>query len=975
MENPLVELQRLGQSPWHDNITRGLLTSGDLKKMVKAGDITGLTSNPTIFEQAISRSSDYDETLGKLVRKGRTPDEIVDALMVEDIRGAADVFLPVYKRTKALDGYVSIEVAPRFAHDTNATVREAHRLWRAVRKPNLMVKIPATPAGVPAIERCIADGLNINVTLIFSLQRYEEVIEAYIRGLIKRVDAGKPVSRIASVASFFVSRVDSAVDKALDEKLVGMHGDARRPLERLHGRAAIANAKMAYALFKRKFGDQRAADLVRSGAQVQRPLWASTSTKNPAYPDVYYVEALVGRNTVDTMPPATIVAYKDHGQPASTLESGVDEAQRVLAQLADFGVDMDAITDKLEADGVASFAASFDSLIGVVAARRDATTMNERTAVALGRGARAVEQTVKALDAARFGERLWKLDPTLWKPDDPAAQTEIAIRMGWLGVPKTMRAEVPALRAFVDEVRGLGYTHALLCGMGGSSLAPEVFRRTFGVAKGHLDLAVLDSTDPDAVRAAVGRSDPAKTLYIISSKSGGTAEVSAFFNYCWEQVRPLRGDDAGSQFIAITDPGTSLERLAGERGFLRTFRNPPEIGGRYSALSYFGLVPAALLGVDVGKLLDRAARMARACSATVSAGHNPGIFLGAIMGALGKAGRDKVTLLAADKFASFGGWVEQLIAESTGKENLGLVPVPDEPAGKPSDYGTDRLFVSVHGGTKMDRGAAALARAGHPVVSCGVLDAYDLGGEFLRWEIATAVAGWVLGINPYDQPNVQEAKEQTVKLLKEYQASGRLTDPVPPISIDDDGFPRAFDAHLRRAKRGSYVAVLAYLAPTPARDRTLHALAGALRTRTHAATTIGYGPRFLHSTGQLHKGGPNTGVFIQLSCDDATDLQVPNAPYTFGVLKQAQALGDHAALAARDRAVLRVHLGGAVDAGLARLQQLVSATGAKTKARAKAAGGTKPKANQTTPKAKPAPKAKAKPSATAPRRAARRRSR
>lgn len=960
MKNPLVRLQELGQSPWHDNITRGLLVTGALKKMVLAGDITGLTSNPTIFEQAISTGDAYDDALGKLVRKGRTPEQIVDTLMIDDIRAAADIFLPIYKRTKGLDGYVSIEVAPRYAHDTAATIKEAHRLSRAVRKPNLMVKIPATKEGVPAIEQCIADGLSINVTLIFSLERYEEVIDAYQRGIIRRVDAGKPVNKIASVASFFVSRVDSAVDKALDGLLVGLHGDPRRPLERLKGRAAIANAKMAYALFKRKFNDQRFKDLMRSGAQVQRPLWASTSTKNPAYPDVYYVEALVGRHTVDTMPPQTLVAYKDHGNPAATLEDGLDEAQRVLKQLSEYHIEMDAITAKLEADGVASFAASFDSLIGVVAARHDATILNDRTAVKVGTKARAVHDTEVALDKAHFGARMWKLDPTLWKPDDAAAQAEIAIRMGWLALPQSMRRHADDLRQFASQLHGEGFTHALLCGMGGSSLAPEVFRKTFGVAKGFLDLTVLDSTDPAAVRSAIQRSDPAKTLYVISSKSGGTAEVNAFFNACWQGVHAVRGNAAGQHFIAITDPDTSLERLATERGFRRLFTNPPEIGGRYSALSYFGLVPAALLGMDVGKLLDRAQRMARACAAGVPAAKNPGLALGALLGTLGKAGRDKVTLLAADKFASFGGWVEQLIAESTGKEGRGLIPVPDEPAGTPKEYGPDRIFVSLHGGTKMDRLSASLARAGHPVVSCGVLDAYDLGGEFLRWEIATAAASWVLQINPFDQPNVQEAKTQTVALLEQFEQSGQLTDPMPPLPIDSAGLPATLNKALQGAKRGRYVAVLAYVAPTPARDRALRDLAGALRTRTKAATTIGYGPRFLHSTGQLHKGGPNTGIFLQLSAHDAADLPVPTSAYSFSILKQAQALGDYAALTARERTVVRIDLGTDVDAGLKQLHALVAAAprpaARRGKAKPKATGGAR---KRTTP----------------PRRAARRRSR
>jgi transaldolase len=369
MANPLIRLQLLGQSPWHDNIRRELLASGALKRMVEDGDITGLTSNPTIFEQAIGSSTDYDDDLHRFAHEGKSAEQIFDALAVSDIRGAADVLAPVFERTGGNDGYVSIEVAPRLANDTQATIQEARRLWSAVNRPNLMVKIPATAAGVPAIEQSIADGLNINVTLIFSLKRYDEVMDAYLRGLIRRLESGQKVDRVASVASFFVSRVDTLVDKLLDEKLAA--GAERRDLlQTLKGKTAIANAKLAYAEFRRKFSTEAFAGLKNHGARVQRPLWASTSTKNPAYPDVYYVEALIGPDTVDTMPPATLVAYKDHGDPEVRIDEGLDDARRLMDQLAEVGISMDVVTKKLEEDGVAAFAKSFESLIAVVERRR-----------------------------------------------------------------------------------------------------------------------------------------------------------------------------------------------------------------------------------------------------------------------------------------------------------------------------------------------------------------------------------------------------------------------------------------------------------------------------------------------------------------------------------------------------------------------------------------------------------------------------
>lgn len=396
MTTPLIELQKLGQSPWHDNIRRALITSGALKKMVRDGDITGLTSNPTIFEQAIASSSDYDEALGRLAAKGKNAEEIFDALAIEDIRHAADIFLPIFKRTGGADGHVSIEVAPKHAHNTQATIREAHRLWKAVRRPNLMIKIPATLEGLPAIARCIADGINVNVTLIFSLERYDKVMAAYQRGLKRRVAAGKKIKNIASVASFFVSRVDSLVDKRLDEMAAAAGPEQASAFNALKGRAAIANARLAYSAFRAKFATKAFQALAAKGARLQRPLWASTSTKNPAYPDIYYVEALAGPDTVDTMPPATLVAYKDHGRPANRLDGNPDEEAAILAQIEATGIRMEEVTARLEADGVAAFAKSYDSLIQVVESRRQSYLFERGQSFRLGNSGKARKGLIPA---------------------------------------------------------------------------------------------------------------------------------------------------------------------------------------------------------------------------------------------------------------------------------------------------------------------------------------------------------------------------------------------------------------------------------------------------------------------------------------------------------------------------------------------------------------------------------------------------
>ncbi len=941
MSHPLLQMQTLGQSPWHDNIRRGQLANGELKKMVEDGDITGLTSNPTIFEQAIANSTDYDTVLRELARAGLDAEGIFDALAIDDIRGAADVFQPVYERTQGKDGYVSIEVSPKYANDTQKTISEAKRLWKAVGRPNVMIKIPATKAGLPAIEETIASGINVNVTLIFSLERYDEVMAAHKNGLRKRLAANKPIDRIASVASFFVSRVDSLIDNLLEKKIQA-EASLAAALEPLKGQAAIANAKLAYQLFRKRYHNGEFNSLRDAGAQVQRPLWASTSTKNPKYPDTIYIDNLIGPETVNTMPPATIKAFKDHGKALVTLTEDIDGAHDFMDKLAEAGIDMEAVTQKLEEDGVAAFYKSFETLLKVIETRRHAELAADRVSAALGAKLTAdIATTLAVFDAQKVAARLWQKDSTLWKKDDPAHQAEIKIRLSWLTVAEELKPQISNLQDLLKEVKKSGFTHALLCGMGGSSLCPEVLRETFGVAKGGLDLAVLDSTDPAAVRAALNRSNPAKTLYIISSKSGGTVEVTSFFKFFWEKVQALKGDKAGENFIAITDPETTLVSLARERNFRRIFLNPPEIGGRYSALSLFGLVPAAVLGIDVSQLLDRATEMALASAAVIPAARNAGVWLGAVMGAAARTGRDKITFIVSDPIATFGYWVEQLIAESLGKEGKGITPVEGEPVGAPAVYGKDRLFVYLRLNKKYDAAVAALQKANHPVITFNWRDPYDLGGEFLRWEIATAVAGLALDVDPFDQPNVKESKDNTGRLLQDHAAGVAWppADPTLPVKQRNTGV--RLKAHLKLIQPGDYVALTAYVARTPKTEKALRSIRTAIRDKYKVATTVGYGPRFLHSTGQLHKGGGDNLVGVQFTAEAANDEAVPGAQFTFGILEAAQALGDFQSLQSRGRRAVRVQLSARPEADLNALAALFAprkpAPKAKTAAKKKMA--------------------------------------
>ena len=929
MTSPIDSLHKLGQSLWYDNIQRGMLENGELAELIERGELRGMTSNPSIFNQAIARSTEYDSALTSMAWAGFTSEQILDRLIVEDIRMAADIFLPLYKRSKGGDGYVSVEVSPALAYDTEGTVAEALRLWELINRPNLMIKIPATPEGIPAVKQAIAAGLNVNVTLIFSIARYMQVMDAYLSGLEERVKESKEVDRIASVASFFVSRIDSKVEKQL-EVIIKEEGPDASQAAALLGKLAVANAKLAYAQFRETFESERFARLQEKGARLQRPLWASTSTKNPAYADTLYVDELIGPHTVNTVPPQTLDAFRDHGTARPTVEKDLEDARRAFDTAERIGIAMDRVTQELENEGVKAFAEAFNQLLTTVEERRLKSVRQ------LGPLAEPVFERVAGLARDKATVRFWSMDPTLWT-EDAEGKREIRKRMGWLNLPEKSRALLPELRFFIEDIQASGFTHALLLGMGGSSLAPEVMSFIFkaeGLKDGQwpgLDLAILDSTDPAQVAAAAHRAPGERTLYIVSSKSGGTAEMNAFLDYFWEYAQRTVGNHAAQHFIAITDPGTALDNLAQERRFRRVFYGDPKVGGRYSALTAFGLVPAALMGIDVEGLLDRAAWMERQVRPEIPVGRNPGLVLGAILGEAVLQNRDKLTLVSDDSFASFGSWLEQLIAESSGKQGRGIIPVDGEPLAAPIVYGEDRLFVylcrqSSEHSLEQSQALENLRLAGHPVITFPLDDPYDLGAEFYRWEAATAFACSVLGVNAFDQPDVEDSKERTVKMMDAYHVYGRLDEGQmlwegEGVRLYGDlpgvGFSPApgehtlndfLNAFFQSARPQDYIALNAYLPKDENNQALMQRLRIAVRDRTHLATTVGFGPRFLHSTGQLHKGGPDTGLFLMITAEPVLDVDISQEGITFGILQRAQALGDMEALRARGRRVLRIHL-------------------------------------------------------------------
>lgn len=877
-----------GQSVWLDYLRRGMTRSGELAAMIADG-LRGMTSNPTIFEHAIAGSADYDDELAQAGASGMTDREVYETLSIRDVQEAADLFRPVYDETNGDDGFVSIEVSPELARDTEGSIAEARRLWQAVARPNAMIKIPGTKEGWPAIERCLREGININITLLFSLEHYYAVADAYLRALEARVAVGLPIDRVASVASLFVSRVDTEVDK----RLQGEDGAPSTPI----GEAAIANARLVYSAFLDITRSARWRALHVHGAKVQRPLWASTGTKNPAYSDVLYVESLIGPDTITTVPPDTLRLFEHHGVVKRTLPGNVGRAQRTMRALEAIGIDFLDVNHTLEQEAIAKFSESFTKVLGVIGEKRRTLASGSHTNTRhpdrdLASFDAAVERRVEALARDEVVRRIWARDPTVWK-EDPNTP-ELKDRLGWLGTGKRMARQAAELTSFADEIRG-SFQRVVLCGMGGSSLAAEVLWHTFGRRDGYPNLVVLDSTDPRAVGAVHAGGDLTTTLFVISSKSGTTRETMSFYQHFWRRVSRGGG---GSHFIAITDPGTPLAMLASDSGFRRTFLNPPDIGGRFSALSYFGLLPAALIGVDVEELLHDAHRMEEACASYIAPDDNPAARLGAVLGEAAMLGRDKATFVLSPSISSFGSWVEQLLAESTGKDGKGVIPVVGERLGAPGVYGTDRLFIAMTLAGEEDPDIVsrldALEAAGHPVVRLSLRNRLDLGGEFFRWEFATAVAGAILRVNPFDQPDVAESKRNTERVLTER--------PVLAASATRD----EVDAFLERIQPGEYLALLAYLPPLPDEDRRLEAIRAALRDRLRVATTLGYGPRYLHSTGQLHKGGPPTGHFLQIYDAAADDIAISGEPFTFGGLKAAEAEGDRLALERRRRPVIRI---------------------------------------------------------------------
>lgn len=840
--------------------------------------------------------------------------------MIADGQVTADRLHSVLEESDGLDGYYSLELDVSRFHDKENIVATIRHIGARLNRVNIMVEVPASPAGLEAVQNLIGDGHCVNITHIFSIVGYERAAQAYIAGL-EYLYAAHGMWRFTptAVASFSLSAIDNAVDEAL---VAAGHPELR-------GKTAIAMAKVLYERGHQIFSGPRWEKLERRGARVMRPKWTRTTPRDFRYPDTLYIDALIGPDTVTTFSPMVLNAFLEHGTAASTLGEHLAESHDHLARLAALGIDLAEITDRLQRAHLIASEKQFQAVIQSIIQKRDELDRDwQRLITQVGPFQETVDNALKDLCNDRVMSRIWAHDHTVWKPNP----NEISNRLGWLHAPTIMPDSADRLHAFTQSVLSDGYTHVLLIGMGGSTLAAELFHKTFGkpakpplVPHPYLDLAVLDTTDPDAVTALDKELDLTKTLFIVASKSGNTVETLSSFKYFYNRVANTLGKEiAGSHFVAISDPGSPLLDLANQLEFREVFINDPNIGGRYSALSYFGLVPADLVGTDTVLLLARAAAMAcntEPCDSRMIH-DNFAATLGVTLGEMARRGRNKLTFILSPALARFGEWVEQLIAESTGKDGKGIVPVVGEPLAPPNSYREDRLFVNLRleGDKTHDAIAQDLVEAGQPLIVLQLEDLYDLGAQFFLWEMATAVAGHILKLNPFDQPNVESAKVRAHEMVAAYKEKGKL--PVgdfAPLSAE------AMDDFLRQARQDDYIALQAYVQPTSATDEALEALRHKLQRQYRLATTVGYGPRFLHSTGQLHKGDRGNGLFIQFISDPISDLPIPDevgqseAAMTFGFLKAAQALGDAQALRDARRRLIRFHLGTDVVGGVAKL--------------------------------------------------------
>ncbi len=933
-ENPLWRLRDHGQSVWLSYLRRRLLDGGDLQHLIEARALSGIESDLEFLCGALARGNEYGASLRRPMDEGVDVDTIGEHLLAEEARAAAEVLTPLYEQSSGREGFVSIDVVSGRPDDPQSTSAAIHRAVGLIEHPNIMFKVLATDSGFAVLEAMTAEGYHIHVGPLFSVPSVRQAVRAFAGGLRRRTEAGGAAD-VTSAISFGLAPLDIAVDDLLGDLIRDSAHDTSRE-ESLVGSIAVATAKVVCReqreLLQRELGSEVAAP----SSPLQRIIWTNTATKNPRFGEFHYIEDLVGPDSGLSLSRSSLEAFHQRGVVAATLGRSVDEATEILAELADVGIDLEDLGRRLEQRANDKLAAARDRFVSTVGRACEALGANEPTAsrVTLGGGRwwGAVEEIPAELlpvevldDLEELVPRLWCKDPSLWS-DEPAEQELIYNRLGWIDLIEPMSFESLPAGRFASRMVDADIEDIVVLGMGGSSLCAEVFRDVFGID----NVWVLASTIPRVVKRIAEHVDPARTLVVVSSKSGTTLEtrVLADYFYFYALATPML-ETAGERFVAVTDPGTPLEQAAHERDFQGLWLTPPDVGGRFSAFTHFGVLPMALMELDAGAILESAQRMAASCAAEVPVSLNPAALLGVALHEGFRTGRDKLTFLCDEGLAPFAAWAEQLVAESLGKDGVGLVPIVGEPAGDSGDYGDDRLFVGMELGPEPDARLQRLLdqlAPDHPVMRFHLDDRNEIGAELFRWQLGTAVAGALLEINPFDEPDVEASKQRTIEIL---DAAGDASAAAPaPVDVGDgwavfadlerdaelaarhegEGLASWLNAHLGRAAVPDYVGLQIFLAADSETRDKLDDIRWILRERLGVATSLGWGPGYLHSTGQLHKGGPDIGVFLLATATDPEDLECPGFDYSFGRLARAQALGDLRALQERGRRVLHLHL-------------------------------------------------------------------
>lgn len=908
--NRLKQLRAAGQSVWLDSAGLEAIKNQELRKLIEYEAVSGISIGLHTVMNAIVHGYGNDIQLQGFLKEfpDSEPATLFEFFVARYVQDAADMLKPVHQRTDGRDGYVSVEIPPLCAYHTVDTINECKRLWSRINRPNVMVKVPATREGIPAIETLLTDGINVNCALMFTPAHYEAVSHAFIRSL----GHSRHPSQLASVAGFQINKIDNKID--------GLLSDPRyKHVRHLKSKTGIALARIVYHRFRQVF---EGTDLP-SNYRIQKLLWDGIEVFNSPR-DFLYIENLTGIDTVIAFSPRVLKHFRKQGTVnLNTISRKLEESKRHLQELAACGLSLNDLLLELQRECLAESKIIFEKLLVEIekkAARFTGKNLSRQTIILNGLE-EVVGVRMKRWEVDHFSRRFWGKDPSLWFQD---VRDGMLNQFGWLDLAEANPVQASSLMEFAESVRKDNYTEIVLAGVGGSSLASKIYCDVVNDIPGRIPFYFLDSIHPDTIRALSKSISFAKSLFIIVSKSGNTEETFALFKYFWHRLPELE-HLKGRQFIAITDENSQLDSLAKEKGFLKIFNTPTDVGSRFGSLSVLGTLPAALMGVDIVELQLVAQRFARCCGSSVPETENPALLLGATIGECCVQGKNKLSIHASSSLKVFPEWIEHLIAESTGKEGTGIIPLIAEDRLNLEEYGNDRFFVIItlrdDDCTELDHFARSLIAARKPVIAIALDSRMQIGQEIFRWQMAVAAAASIIHVHPFNKPDVELTRHYTSNIMKVDSSPTDRSTLLPAHSINDSLVERVLGDWLNGIKSGDYLVLLAYLSRTTELKTVLYDLKNILEKYFKIPVCLKFGPQYLHCTGQLYKGGPKTGYFLQLIDNPEIDLPVPEEPYSFGKLIRAQGIGDFRALKGKKQAVFRLELGSDTYNSLVKLRE------------------------------------------------------